>query len=115
MRSSVRVSWTVACYGHALQAGTAEATSLFESSLRHHEAAGRPYDAARAELAYGEHLRRAGRRVDAREHLKRALDTFHDLAADPPAPRAARSPQRTGPSRRSTPAREQGRRPGPRP
>ena len=80
----------VACYGRALLAGTGEeATSLFESSLRHHEAAGRPYDAARAELAYGEHLRRAGRRVDAREHLKRALDTFRDLAADPLAERAA--------------------------
>ncbi|MFP5282569.1 MAG: helix-turn-helix transcriptional regulator, partial [Actinomycetes bacterium] len=80
----------VACYGRALLAGTGEqATSLFESSLRHHEAAGRPYDAARAELAYGEHLRRAGRRVDAREHLKRALDAFRDLAADPLAERAA--------------------------
>ena len=80
----------VAYYGHALLAGTGEeATSLFESSLRHHEAAGRPFDAARAELAYGEHLRRAGRRVDAREHLKKALDTFRDLAADPLAERAA--------------------------
>ena len=80
----------VADYGRALLAGTGEeATSLFESSLRHHEAADRPFDAARAELAYGEHLRRAGRRVDAREHLKKALDTFRDLAADPLAERAA--------------------------
>jgi len=80
----------VACCGQALLAGTGEeATASFESSLRHHEAAGRPYDAARAELAYGEHLRRAGHRVDAREHLKRALDTFRDLAADPLAERAA--------------------------
>lgn len=80
----------VACYGQALLRGTGEeATSLFERSLRLHRAAGRPYDAARAELACGEHLRRAGRRVDAREHLKRALDTFRDLAADPLAERAA--------------------------
>jgi DNA-binding CsgD family transcriptional regulator len=62
---------------------------LFESSLRHHKAAQRPYDAACAELAYGEHLRRAGRRVDARGHLKKALDTFRDLAAEPLAERAA--------------------------
>ena len=80
----------VACYGHALLAQTAEeATTLFESSLRHHETAGRPYDAACAQLAYGEHLRRAGRRVDARGHLKQALDTFRDLAAEPLAERAA--------------------------
>ncbi len=80
----------VACYGRALLAETGEeATSLFESSLRYHKPGDRPYDAARAELAYGEHLRRAGRRVDAREHLKRALDTFRDLAADALAERAA--------------------------
>jgi DNA-binding CsgD family transcriptional regulator len=80
----------VACYGRALLAETGEeATSLFESSLRYHQPGDRPYDAARAELAYGEHLRRAGRRVDAREHLKRALDTFRDLAADALAERAA--------------------------
>jgi DNA-binding CsgD family transcriptional regulator len=79
----------VACYGRALLAGTGEATSLFESSLRHDEAAGRPHDAARVQLAYGEHLRRAGHRVNAREHLKKALDTFRDLGADPLAERAA--------------------------
>jgi DNA-binding CsgD family transcriptional regulator len=79
----------VACYGRALLAGTGEATPLFETSLRHHEAAGRPYDAARVQLAYGEHLRRAGHRIDAREHLKKALDIFGDLAADPLAERAA--------------------------
>jgi DNA-binding CsgD family transcriptional regulator len=82
----------VACYGHALLAQTsdpAEAATLFDSSLRHHDAGGRPYDAACAQLAYGEHLRRAGRRVDARGHLKQALDTFRDLAAEPLAERAA--------------------------
>ncbi|HYP44205.1 MAG TPA: AAA family ATPase [Propionibacteriaceae bacterium] len=80
----------VSCYGRALLAGTGEeAAPLFETSLKHHQAAPRPYDAARVQLAYGEHLRRAGRRIDAREHLKRALDTFHDLAADPLAQRAA--------------------------
>jgi DNA-binding CsgD family transcriptional regulator len=78
----------VACYGRAMLAETAEATVLFETSLRHHEAAGRPYDAARVQLAFGEHLRRAGRRVDAREHLKAALDIFRDLAAEPLVERA---------------------------
>ena len=79
----------VACYGRALLARTGEATALFETSLGHSGAAGRPYDTARVQLAYGEHLRRAGHRVDAREHLKKALDTFRDLAADPLAERAA--------------------------
>jgi DNA-binding CsgD family transcriptional regulator len=79
----------VACYGHALLAEAAEAPTLFETSLRHHEDAHRPYDAARVQLAYGEHLRRAGRRVDAREHLKRALETFRDLGAEPLVDRAA--------------------------
>jgi DNA-binding CsgD family transcriptional regulator len=81
---------TVACYGRALLADAPEeATSLFESSLTYSGAAGRPYDAARIQLAQGEHLRRAGRRVDARAHLKRALDTFQDLAAEPLVERAA--------------------------
>jgi DNA-binding CsgD family transcriptional regulator len=79
----------VACYGRALLAEPKQAAPLFEASLRHHEVAGRPYDAACAELAYGEHLRRAGRRVDARQHLKKALDVFRDLAAAPLAERAA--------------------------
>jgi DNA-binding CsgD family transcriptional regulator len=79
----------VACYGRALMSETAEATTLFEASLRHHEATHRAHDAARVQLAFGEHLRRAGRRVDAREHLRRALETFRDLAAEPLVERAA--------------------------
>jgi DNA-binding CsgD family transcriptional regulator len=79
----------VACYGRALLAKDGGATALFETSLRHHETAGRPFDAACAQLAFGEHLRRAGRRVDARGHLKQALETFHDLAAEPLSDRAA--------------------------
>ncbi|WP_148575390.1 helix-turn-helix transcriptional regulator [Nocardioides caldifontis] len=86
-----RLPWAqaVACYGRALLADTPEAVALFEASLRHHEAAQRPYDTACAQLAFGERLRRAGRRIEARQHLKRSFDTFRDLAAEPLAERAA--------------------------
>ena len=86
-----RLPWAqmVACYGRARLTGPGEAGALFETSLSHSAAAGRPYDAARVQLAYGEHLRRAGHRVDARDHLRKALDTFRDLAAEPLAERAA--------------------------
>ena len=79
----------VALYGRALLADGAEAISLFEASLEQLQEGRRPYDAARVRLSYGEHLRRAGRRVDARPHLKKALDTFRDLGADPLAERSA--------------------------
>ena len=38
-------------------------------------------DAARTQLAYGEWLRRGQRRVDARQHLRDAIETFQDLRA----------------------------------
>jgi DNA-binding CsgD family transcriptional regulator len=79
----------VACYGRALLADPTAAAPLFDSSLQHHQTAHRPYDAACVQLAYGEHLRRAGRRVDARTHLKDALEGFRDLAAAPLEQRAA--------------------------
>lgn len=41
------------------------------------------FERARSSLAYGERLRRAGRRVEAREHLRAALQTFETLGAKP--------------------------------
>ena len=49
----------------------------------------RPYDLARIHLAYGEWLRRNQRRVEARPHLRVALEQLRDLRADPLALRAA--------------------------
>ena len=82
--------WALAtvAYGRAVTAEPDDAQALFEEALDHHARAGRPYDAARTHLGYGEWLRRAQRRVDAREHLRHALETFTDLRAAPLVERA---------------------------
>lgn len=56
----------------------------------------RPYDRARTHLAYGEFLRRAQRRVDARTHLRSALEIFEDLRAEPLATRATQELRASG-------------------
>ena len=57
-----------------------------------HDAFGR----ARTQLCYGERLRRAGRRVDARDQLRAAHDGFERLGAQPWAERAAAELRATG-------------------
>jgi DNA-binding CsgD family transcriptional regulator len=58
-----------------------ESKRLFREALDAHERANRPYERARTELALGERLRRARRRVEAREHLRAALVAFEALGA----------------------------------
>jgi len=85
----------VAEHGQALLADPDAAEAHFQRALELHDQAsqggraGRPFSRARTELAYGEFLRRARRRVDARVHLRAALDTFEGLRATPWAERAA--------------------------
>ena len=50
--------------------------------------AARPFDRPRIHLLHGEHLRRMGRRVDARAALRAALDGFEEIGAEPWAERA---------------------------
>ncbi|MCW2767903.1 MAG: transcriptional regulator, LuxR family [Nocardioides sp.] len=69
---------------------------LFEAALTHHDAATRPYDRARVQLAYGEFLRRHQRRVDARVQLRAALETFEDLHSRPFAERAGQELRASG-------------------
>jgi DNA-binding CsgD family transcriptional regulator len=77
-----------AAHAHGLLSEGHVARSRFEEALDHHRRAQRPFEQARTELAYGELLRRARRRVDARAHLEAALDAFEGLSAAPWAERA---------------------------
>jgi DNA-binding CsgD family transcriptional regulator len=56
----------------------------------------RPFDRARTQLLYGEWLRRARRRTDARPLLAAALETFERLGACPWADRAGTELRATG-------------------
>ncbi|MFG2100021.1 ATP-binding protein [Micromonospora echinaurantiaca] len=55
-----------------------------------------PYEKARTQLAYGEWLRRARRRADAREQLRAALETFDRLGSELWAERARVELRATG-------------------
>jgi DNA-binding CsgD family transcriptional regulator/tetratricopeptide (TPR) repeat protein len=76
------------------------APAHFEEALALHDGLGRPFDLARTELAYGEALRRARRRGEARTHLRGALEIFQRLGAAPWAERAGAELRATGESAR---------------
>lgn len=90
--------WAAAAaeHGEALTAGPDQAEAHFQRALALHGDTGRPFDWARTQLAYGEFLRRARRRVDARTHLRAALETLGGLQARPWAERAARELRASG-------------------
>ncbi len=83
-------SWAAAAaaHGRAMLTGGPDAQALFELALEHHGNSSHRADRARTQLAFGEFLRRSRRRVEARTHLRAALDTFEDLGAAPLAERA---------------------------
>src|SRR4029453_7823129 len=97
-------------YGRAVTAAPADTVTFFESALAHHrldphvpggpddrgDVSGRPYDQARVQLAYGEFLHPTQRRVDARPHLRSALETFTDLDAAPLVARATQELRASG-------------------
>lgn len=70
---------------HALTTVGDDAETGYRAALR---LGGHPFDLARTQLLYGEWLRRAKRRIDARVPLEQALDTFDRLGAVPWAERA---------------------------
>jgi DNA-binding CsgD family transcriptional regulator len=93
-------AYAVVAYGRALLAPPDSAEEFFLTALEHQAAANRPFETARIELGLGEFLRRVRRRVDAREHLRRALGTFDDLGAAPWAERARTELRASGESAR---------------
>lgn len=91
-------SWAAAAasHGRALLADGANAQALFELALGQHAESSHRSDRARTQLAFGEFLRRSRRRVDARAHLRAALETFDDLGALPWAERARQELRASG-------------------
>jgi DNA-binding CsgD family transcriptional regulator len=68
----------------------------FQEALQWHDRAPTPFERARTELCYGERLRRARRRGEAREQLRSALTTFEQLGAKHWVERARRELRATG-------------------
>jgi DNA-binding CsgD family transcriptional regulator len=80
----------------------------FEEALDLHDRTEMPFERARTELCYGERLRRARRRAEAREQLHAALDKLERLGAEPWANRARNELRATGETaRRRRPASEE--------
>jgi DNA-binding CsgD family transcriptional regulator len=72
------------------------AEQRFRAALDLHAVTPDRYETARTELAFGAHLRRDRRRVEARPLLRSALATFEGLGARPWADRAAQELHATG-------------------
>lgn len=80
----------------ALTTAGPEAEEHYREAIAHLGASLIAGEAARAHLLYGEWLRRAGRRQDAREALRTAHDLLSDMGAEGFASRAARELSATG-------------------
>ena len=72
------------------------AAPLYLEALEHQSRHVPPFERARTELAYGEFLRRRGRRTEARGHLRNALATFEGLGTPLWADRARAELAATG-------------------
>lgn len=66
-----------------LLAADDDAGEHYADALRWHERSPTPFDRARTELCFGEHLRRTRRRSDASDRLRSALVMFERLGAAP--------------------------------
>jgi DNA-binding CsgD family transcriptional regulator len=80
----------------ALLAPDPEAGDLYAAALDAHQRDDRPFERARTQILYGEWLRRARRKTDARTQLRAALEIFGRLGAEPWSGRATTELQATG-------------------
>jgi DNA-binding CsgD family transcriptional regulator len=98
LAAATALAWALALaeHGRGLLADADHAPNHYQRALTHHARAGRRYEEACTQLAYGEHLRRHGHRVEARGHLTKALETFRDLRAEPLVARATRELRASG-------------------
>ncbi|MEU5876514.1 LuxR C-terminal-related transcriptional regulator [Spirillospora sp. NPDC047279] len=95
-----RLPWALAVAARC-EALVSDSGEAYENALTLHERdgardGGRPFERARTELLYGEWLRRARRRADARVPLRSALEIFERLKAAPWAERARAELRATG-------------------
>ncbi|WP_371579754.1 helix-turn-helix transcriptional regulator [Streptomyces sp. NBC_01314] len=81
---------------HALLASGTDAEKQFRLALEVPGAASRPFNYARTRMLYGEWLRRAGRRTDARVQLAEAAEIFRRLGAAPLLARTRAEQELTG-------------------
>jgi DNA-binding CsgD family transcriptional regulator len=86
----------------AITAPESHASDAFGRALSVPDATRWPFDLARVQLAYGEHLRRGRALAESRTHLAAALETFDRLGARPWADRAAGELRATGQTRPRT-------------
>ncbi len=89
-------TWTRAAAQRCLGLLEDDFEPAFEAALKLHDCTTMPFERARTELCYGERLRRAKQRSEAREHLHRALDTFEAIGTEPWADRARNELRATG-------------------
>jgi DNA-binding CsgD family transcriptional regulator len=75
------VGLATAARARALLAPDDELEQRFEETFALHARSDDRWALARTQLAFGERLRRTGRRVDAREQLRLALETFEEQGA----------------------------------
>jgi DNA-binding CsgD family transcriptional regulator len=96
---SYRCTWALvaAARCRGLLADDSTFRIAFTIALELAETEGNPFERARTELCFGERLRRARRRAEARDHLSRALDTFRAIGATRWAERAVRELEASSP------------------
>ena len=93
-----RTDWALGVWARsaALLNGGNAAEALYREAIERFERGRVRVQLARAQLVYGEWLRRESRRVDAREQLRAAYDTFSGIGVEAFAERARRELWATG-------------------